>query len=249
MIALPQKDLLLLELRKIAALGPIRAVSSGSNSIGKTLQSALGIIHSVTGRNAKFGYTVTSTRSFRQSSGRTNLFACVADWDKSAVKSSTELVEKYGRPNREKGYENSLFCTTSALNTNSFGLTLSVDFESRRLSELFVSENIRQTILNWDIGVLESKLEKLGYSAIVTGLPVDLNGEEGFHFRYVEILGKPRISAFLELVEDGAITVDHCISQRTGSRVAREQGPLFKLSGDARDLLYDSVERFDLLEM
>lgn len=248
MTNLIQKELLLTELRMLARRGPIMAVGSGSNSIGKTLQSELGIAHSVSSRNSRHGYTITSTQKFGQSGGRTNLFACVADWKNSNIKSSGELAAKYGRPNPDKGYVSSLFCTTSSLTVNSFGLQLSVDFRNRRLSENFVTKTSTDTLLNWDVDVLDSKIQKLGHTAIVTGLPVDFNGNKSFHFRYVELLGKPKLGVFLELIEDGTITLDHLISQKVGVNAAREQGPLFKIRGDSRDILYDSVERFDLLE-
>lgn len=243
------KDALLGELRILAKRGPIRAIGTGSNSIGKTLQSSLGIAHSVRSRNSKYGYTITSTRSYRRSAGRTNLFACVADWEQSNIKSSTELADRFGRPNPQRGYISSLFCTTSALNSNSFGLRLSVDLNEQRLSEIYVSDSSESALLYWDTDMLAAKLKKLGQSAIVTGLPVEQGDSTAFHFRYVEILGEPRLPIFLELLAEGAITIDHCISRKDGSSSAREQGPLFKIRGDARDYLYGSIERIDLLEV
>ncbi|MDB2616863.1 MvaI/BcnI family restriction endonuclease, partial [Luminiphilus sp.] len=62
-----------------------------------------------------------------------------------------------------------------------------------------------------------------------------------------ELLGAPDPKIFLQLIDEGAITIDHLISKKYGDRSATEKGPLFKIRGDARDQLYSSVERFDLL--
>ena len=244
------KDALLEALRELSRKGPIDAVSAGSSAIGRTLQAELKIDHSVSSRNSKFGYTITSTTSALLSSSRTNLFACVADWDQSLVKSSTELVQRFGREALERGYIKSLFCTLNALIPNGLGLKLAVNRSRRQLTEVWQQGETLETILVWDVAVLEAKLKKLGNNAIVTGLPVRRSdGRKAFHFRYVDVLGEPDVSAFLSLIEEGIVTLDHCISQKVGSKTGREQGPLFKIRGDSRDQLYKTSDKFDLLDI
>lgn len=240
---------ILVVLSSLAKLGPIEAPGRGSNVVGKILQDKLGIEHSTTNRNTLFGYTVTATTARPNSGSRTNLFACVPDWKSSVLKSSKELVEKIGREDLSRGYAKSLFCTTTSLRSNGFGLTLKVDPESRILEEWVDSCGEERPLVSWDVSKLERKLADLGKTAIVTALPVDMNGKKAFHYRYVDLLGMPEMRSFLELLENGAITIDHCISVKIGKSVAREQGPLFKVRADCREELYRNVKRIDLMDL
>jgi len=236
-------------LTALSRKGPIEAVGKGSNAVGKTLQHALGIKHSTTSRNSLYGYTITATTSRTSSSGRTNLFACVPHWEESNFKSSKDLVESFGRVDLSKGYAKSLFCTINSFGPNGFGLMLKADREFKSLEESYVKDDIQQPVVSWDVKKLKRKLIDLGNMVIVSALPVDLSGGKAFHYRYVDILSDPDIEVFLELIQDGVITVDHCISKKVGSNVAREQGPLFKIRADSRDSLYRQVQRVDLMDV
>lgn len=237
------------QLKALCALGPIPAIGTGSNSVGKTMQKHLGIIHSVRGRNVLYGHTITSTLAKPNSSGRTNLFSCVPDWGSSIFKSSKELVSHFGKEDLARGYEKSLFCTVKSSSVNSFGLFLKADAESRILEEWSQSSGHDSLAVKWSIDKLESKVMALGRTAILRALPVDLGGKKGFHYRYLDLLGAPDVVSFLDLLESGAITVDHCISIKQGSNGANEQGPLFKIRADAREELYKGMRRYDLMDI
>ena len=238
------KQQLIAVAKRLCALGPLLAVSSGSNAVGKTMQKYLEIEHSVTQRNRLFGYTITSTVAKNSFSGRTNLFACVPNWDISRVKSSKELLLSVGREDLSKGYSRSLFCTVSAQSKNSFGLELRVNLGSNTLEEIFDGA----PIVSWELGKLEAKLGQIGEAAILSAVPVDLNGRKAFHYRYLDILGSPNTDIFKDLLDDGAVTLDHLISMKLGSTSAREQGPLFKISASARTELYGNPLRIDLTD-
>jgi hypothetical protein len=239
-----EKEKLISAAKKLCALGPVLAVTSGSNAVGKTMQKYLGIDHSVTQRNSLFGYTITSTLAKNSLSGRTNLFACVPNWGLSRVKSSKELLLSVGREDNEKGYSRSLFCTVSTKSKNSFGLELKSNSGGNNLDELFNGS----PIVTWEFDKLVAKLGNLSNTAILSAVPVSLNGQKAFHYRYLDILGSPKLEAFKDLLDDGAITLDHLISMKVGSSVAREQGPLFKISASARGELYGNPYRIDLTD-
>ena len=244
-----KEDKLINALRELAQKGPIQSASRGSNAVGKTLQQALGIEHSTKARNSLHGYTITGTTSKASAGGRTNLFACVPNWKSSDYKSSKEIVEEFGREDLERGYYRSLFCTTNSFGPNGFGLKLKANSSYKSLKEVFTDGHLERAVVNWDIKKLEMKLLNLGDMAVVNALPVELGGKKGFHYRYLEILSEPNIEVFLELIEDGVITIDHCISIKAGSSVAREQGPLFKIRADSRDALYRTVHKIDLMNV
>jgi hypothetical protein len=233
----------------LAKRGPVEAIGSGPNAVGKTLQEYLGISHSTTSRNTFHGYTVTATKSLSNSSGRTNLFACVPSWDISNKKSSKEILVSFGREDLDRGYAKSLFCTTTSLGPNGFGLTLKVDASNKSLEEWHVSGQCDDMVVAWDVSRLEAKLANLGDVAIITALPIDTGEKLSFQFRHVDLLSQPNIDGFLDLLDSGIITIDHCLSMKVGTEVAREQGPLFKITANARDELYGEVKRYDLLDL
>jgi hypothetical protein len=240
---------LLQALGELSKLGPIEAVGKGANAVGKTLQKSLGIIHSTKSRNSLFNYIITSTTSGHNSSGRTNLFACVPDWSASNFKSSKELVETFGREDLSRGYKKSLFCTSTSEGANGFGLFLKVNSENKELQEWFESTDNNSHLVSWDIEKLKSKLSCLSKTAIVTALPINLSGKLAFHYRYVDLLEQPSVNSFLEMLKDGSITIDHCISIKEGKTSAREQGPLFKVRAQSRGELYSKAKRIDLMEL
>lgn len=239
---------LLSKLTSISKRGPLIALSRGANAVGKLLQAELGVTHSTTRRNFMYDHTITATTGSR-SNTRTNLFACVPDWTRSEIKSSLEHVCTHGRPAMERGYTKALFCTLDSYGPNTFGLCLKLNQQEKTLEEWVEFESTKRRILVWDTQRLIKKLDELKRTAIVTALPVNLNGSKAFHFRYVDILGKPDPTVFLRLIDEGSITLDHCISVVAGKSTAREQGPLFKINSESREELYGTIQRFDLLDL
>jgi hypothetical protein len=161
----------------------------------------------------------------------------VPNWGLSRVKSSKELLLSVGREDNEKGYSRSLFCTVSTKSKNSFGLELKSNSGGNNLDELFNGS----PIVTWEFDKLVAKLGNLSNTAILSAVPVSLNGQKAFHYRYLDILGSPKLEAFKDLLDDGAI-------MKVGSSVAREQGPLFKISASARGELYGNPYRIDLTD-
>lgn len=232
-------------LSQLSKRGPLTAEGVGSNSVGKTLQVALGLAHRVTTRNSLLGYTISATANSQNSSARTNLFSCVPEWDSSPLKSASEIVNKYGKPNLLKGYSMALFCTVSAVHPNSFGLYLKVN--NGVIEERHIRNSNDVLVAQWETKKLEKKLIALGEHAIVHALPINSNGLTKFHFRYVELLEEPKPDVFMNLISEGIITIDHLISLKMGDKSAREQGPLFKIRGDSKYLLHSSSRRIDLM--
>ena len=235
----------LITLTELAKRGPIESVGQGPNSVGKTLQSALGLTHTTTARNSFLGYTISATSSGLGGGARTNLFACVPDWSLSPFKSAFEMVDRIGRTDEKRGYAKSLFCTVTSLSSNSFGLRLKIYNE--QLEEYWSAGGKNILVARWDSVKLKSRLEGIGKHIVVQAQVVELNGEKRYHFRYAELLSEPDPKLFFSLLECGSITVDHLISLQTGAASAREKGPLFKIRSDAKKLLHPSCYRVDLL--
>ncbi|MEE9432550.1 MAG: MvaI/BcnI family restriction endonuclease, partial [Melioribacteraceae bacterium] len=117
-------------LRKIASAGPIPSMVDADTSVGRTLETALGIdINS----SKKPDYKGIELKSFRKSrTNRKNLFAQVPDWSLSKFKSSAEILNNFGYE-REEDFK--LYCTVSAITRNSQGLNLKIDNDIKQLIE------------------------------------------------------------------------------------------------------------------
>ncbi len=232
------------DLKKLSLKGPIKAVSQGSNAIGKTLQSELNIGHSTTSRNQYKGFVISSTSS---KSNRTNLFAKVPDWKKSEIKSSKEMLDLYGVEDPKGKYLKKLFCSVNSLEPNNFGLIFVVDKFSKVLQEKYFDKEQKKSIAIWSTEQLFQKLIKLDKTIVISANLFKKKDGNYFHFRFAEFMLEPSIENFFELLDYGAITMDHLISLKKGINV-RDQGPIFKISKNSKkDLFYD-YQKFDLMD-
>ena len=242
------EDLLLDLLSSLSKRGPIDAIGKGANSVGRTLQDALGIKHSTNTKNKLFNYIISGTTS-PGGYGRTNLFACVPDWNASNMKSSKELVNEFGREDIKRGYSKSLFCTSTSNGPNGFNLVLKVKPSVKSLEECYLIGDVKRPLLVWDTVRLQTKLQALKKIAIITALPLTTGSKTRYHYRYVDLFERPDAAEFYDLLELGSITIDHLISIKEGTTQAREQGPLFKIRNDCREVLYGKFKRMDLMNL
>lgn len=233
------------DLKRLSLKGLIKSVGSGSNSIGKTLQSELNIHHSTTSRNSYKGFTITATSTKVK---RTNLFAKVPNWSRSDVKSSKEMLNLYGRKDPSGKYKKKLFCSVNSLDFNNFGLRLYVDKPMRLMYEKFCMENQESFVALWDYEGLAQKLSFLDKTIVVSGNSFKRDDGNYFHFRFAEFMLGPSMEKFLNLVDYGAITMDHLISMKEGSKNVREQGPLFKIAKISKEDLFSTYKKFDLMD-
>ena len=232
------------DLKKLSLKGPIKAVGQGSNAIGRTLQNELNIGHSTTSRNQYKGFVISSTSS---KSNRTNLFAKVPDWEKSEIKSSKEMLDLYGVDDPKGKYLKKLFCSVNSLEPNNFGLIFVVDKFSKVLQEKYFDKEQKKSIATWNTEQLFQKLMKLDKTIVISANLFKKKDGNYFHFRFAEFMLEPSIENFFELLDYGAITMDHLISLKKGTNV-RDQGPIFKISKNSKkDLFYD-YQKFDLMD-
>ncbi|MFK7950464.1 MAG: MvaI/BcnI family restriction endonuclease [Saprospiraceae bacterium] len=73
-----------------------------------------------------------------------------------------------------------------------------------------------------------------------------IDGKEHFQYTTVEHTKKPILSQFDLLLEQGIITVDHLIKQKSNGQVV-EKGPAFKLKANGLPLLFPPSSVYDLL--
>ena len=210
-------------------------------SVGRTLETALGIDINSSKQPDYKGIELKSFRSSR--TNRKNLFAQVPDWELSKFKSSSEILDAFGYW-REENFK--LYCTVSAVNRNSQGLTLRLDSNIKQLFENSDKVEIGDFVV-WTLEKLHKRLlEKHRETFWVQAVSTIQDGMEYFQYSEVEHTKKPILSQFDLLIEQGVITLDHLIKRNSKGKVV-EKGPLFKIQQRGLDLLFPPSEKHSLL--
>lgn len=213
-------------LREIASKGPLKAVCEGDTAIGRSIETALEInINSSRSPDFK-GIELKSGRS--QITGRqtrATLFGCVADWHLSRLRSSTEILNKYGY---ERGSQFKLYCTVSTRKQNSQGLQLNLDTARNWLCEIFRG-NEEQDVCIWELEKLHARLsEKHNETFWIKAKATRPDSDEFFQLESVTHTTNPSHEQFDRLIENGTVTVDHLL-KRKPSGAGVDKGPLFKV--------------------
>lgn len=228
-------------LRKIASSGPTPSMIDADTSVGRTLETALGIdINS----SKKPDYKGIELKSFRNSrTNRKNLFAQVPDWKLSKFKSSAEILNNFGYK-REENFK--LYCTVSAITRNSQGLNLRIDNDINQLIENSDKPEVGDFVV-WTLDKLHNRLrEKHKETFWVEAESTSINNREHFQYKLVEHTRKPITSQFDLLIDQGIITLDHLIKRNSKGRVV-EKGPLFKIKPKGIELLFPPSESYSLI--
>jgi hypothetical protein len=230
---------LLAMLRKIA-VSPILSLVDADTSVGRTLESALGIpINS----SKQPDYKGIELKSFRAKKGnRKNLFAQVPDWNLSKFKSSSEILDAFGY---WRGEDFKLYCTVSGITVNSQGLSLKVDSDINQLLENSNKDGVGAFVV-WTLDKLHNRLlEKHKETFWVAADTIIEDGKEYFQYKEVEHTKKPIASQFDILLEQGVITLDHLIKRNSKGAVV-EKGPLFKIKPNSLDMLFPQSNHYSL---
>lgn len=232
-------------LRDIAAKGWIKAVRTGSTSVGMTLERELGVVPNSAQAPDFLDFEVKakvvsgSTPFKAKISTRHTLFAKVPDWDISVAKSSKEIVVRHGYAGSSPAIRRRLYCTVSARHANSQNLQFSFDERTGQLVEYCTTGPHQDAeIARWRRTSLESKLdEKHKQTAWVFANERGSGANREFQFVSARITWKPRTPALLTLLQAGVVTMDHLIKETVTGTVT-EKGPLFKINPSDFGLLF-----------
>ncbi|MEQ3665818.1 MULTISPECIES: MvaI/BcnI family restriction endonuclease [unclassified Olleya] len=236
---------LLAMLRKIANAGPIPSMVDADTSVGRTLETALGININSSKEPDYKGIELKSFRKKKTSSrqNRKNLFAQVPNWKLSKFKSSTEILDNFGY---DRGDDFKLYCTVSAITRNSQGLNLRIDNEIKQVIENSDKPEVGDFVV-WTLDKLHNRLKSKHKETFwVEAESTRVNGLEHFQYKFVEHTRKPITSQFDLLIEQGIITLDHLI-KRTATGSGKEKGPFFKIESKGIELLFPPSEKYNLL--
>ncbi len=220
----------------------------GSTGVGMTLEQALGIRPNSDRAPDFHGYEVkakvgnppgqTNTNATRQT-----LFACVADWGVSELKSSAEILERFGY---WRNGELRLYCEVSAHRVNSQGLKLTHHEPTDAVHERHIADGHESDVAIWPAHRLISYLEAKHRQTIwVYAQRSSVSGATRYRYTHAVLTGAPLAGKLPRLIGQGTVTMDHLIKRRAnGSTV--EKGPLFKMPTEQLHLLFPARTAMDL---
>lgn len=235
-------DELLWKLRQLSKKGPVKSLLDADTSVGRTLETALGIKINSSEKPDYKGIELKSFRSARNN--RKTLFGKVPNWKLSKLKSSSQILDAFGYW-RDGGFK--LNCTVSTQNRNPQGLTLKLNADLEYLIENS-SNPTYDDFAVWTLNELHKRLvTKHNETFWIEAEVLKIQGEEYFNYTIAEHTRKPIASQFDLLLEQGIITLDHLI-KRTNTGEVSERGPLFKIKPNSLDLLFLPSKTYSLLE-
>ena len=183
------------------------------------------------------GIELKSRRSLKEN--RSNLFAQVPDWSISVVKSSRELLEKFGYA---RGLLRKLYVTVRAFKPNAQGLFLELDAKADLLHES-ATRVIQGNVVTWRMEKLRARLlEKHKETVWIEADSSMKDGKERFKLKKLIHTKAPILGQLEPLILSGKITLDHLISSKKGS----DKGPLFKIEKDMVNTLFGTSETYAL---
>jgi hypothetical protein len=221
----------LLEKLRDIAKRPIKSMIKGDTAVGMAIESALGISAN---SSKQPDYKGIEIKGGRGGKNRSNLFAQVADWALSKLKSSAEILDKYGY---QRGDDFKLYCSVSTLKANSQGLKFTYDETRGCLVEV---DRQGDEVAIWPEQQLRARLlEKHSETFWVDAKSIMIDGEEYFELQSILHTQKPLVTQLMPLIQSGVISMDHLIKRKGGGKqTVSEKGPLFKINKRDLKLLF-----------
>lgn len=234
---------LLNRLREIANRGPLESVCEGDTSVGRSIETALGIqINS--NKNPDFqGIEIKSFRSTKPKTGLITLFSKTPDWTRSQVKNSRDYLALAGY---NRNGMRRLYCSVFATQQNSLKLQLNLNQSANDLEEIFFDAP-KKIIAVWGMNNLHNEFRRKHNETFwVSAETEKVQGKEQFRLKSVIHTQKPLVTQFDSLIVQGQICLDHTIKEKDGRVV--DKGYLFRIrSAKMPELFAGTPRRYALI--
>lgn len=232
-------------LESISAKGFIPSMRAGDTGVGYTLETLLGI-DANSSKSPDYKGIELKSRRVRggKASGRSTLFAKTPDWSRSRLKSSRQILEKFGYENDDGRLQ--VYCTIHS-HPNPLGI-YAVAIEEDDLLVHFAgggdgAEPVE--VVRWSIQVLRDSLLAKHRETFWVEAECRLEGGvEEFHFIRALHTRLPLAANIAALIKSSHLTTDYAI-KREGTRVS-DKGYLFRMAAGSRKLIFPDPIIYDL---
>lgn len=225
--------------------GYYKSVGKGHKSIGETLEHILGINPNSSKNPDYKGIELKTTRNKKN---RSNLFSCVPNWKNSRLKSTKDILNERGLYS-EADDRVALYHTLAVDKPNSYNMVLRMQSDYQLDQNYIHTNSFEEHDVNWDIEELKKRLMIKHPKSFWVKADAQIHGGTE-RFRYDEIIytQSPNTNYFVNLLEEGIITVDFAMHFRKNG-AARDHGYLFKIFPDKLNLLFPSPKKINLKEL
>lgn len=238
-------DELLNKMIEVHRHGYHKSIGKGHKSIGETLEHILDINPNSSKNPDYKGIELKTSRSKKN---RSTLFSCVPDWKNSRLKSTKDILNERGLYN-ETDDRIALYHTLAVDKPNSYNLVLRMQNDCNLNQNYMHANSYEENDVNWDIEELKKRLVNKHPRTfwVKADVQVHKNIE---HFKYDEVIytQSPNANYFVNLLEEGIITVDYAMHFRKNG-AAKDHGYLFKIFPDKLNLLFPSPKKINLTEL
>lgn len=187
---------------------------TADTGIGRTIETMLGIHQNSKTTPDYKGIELKSHRE-KRTSNKNVLFTKAPDWELSAIKSSSRIVERYGyldEKTQKLTYHNTVQCGRA----NSQALALSINQLEELLELQHHGEHI-EDVATWSLRKLHERLLEKHRETFWIAVDNEYrNGKEYFRYRSIEHTKNPVLSQFDVLLESALITVDLLLCRSSG---------------------------------
>lgn len=238
------------EFIKIKKMGWIKSVNKGSNGIGFTFESLLGITKNEL-EIPDYNGIELKTRRY-SSTSYIILFSCKPEG--KYYHEVERIKDKYGYPHSMFGQYKVLNNSVYANKKNKIGkkyyFKLDVDIKEERIYLLVydINKNLLERDVYWDFDILKEKLyRKLKYLALVKAHSKKYSPDSSEYFRYdsMQIYQLKNFETFINLLARGIIRINFKLNIKTsGEKIGQihDHGTSFDIQEHNILKLYDKYE-------
>lgn len=172
------------------------------------------------------------------------LFSCVPNWDISEIKTSREMILKYGYPSRKEKYSGYLDLYVTVNNKpNNQGLYLENIDDEYLLAQNYFKEGVNAETCKWEYSNLKSRLlSKHPKTVWIVAEHKKIDGINYFYYHKLEFTQNPIFSQFLLLISQGDLTFDWRGRVKPDGTGYKDKGHAFRLKPKKRHFLFGETK-------
>ncbi|MNW51095.1 hypothetical protein D3C74_285710 [compost metagenome] len=217
----------------IKSISPFK---SSPKDVGETLENCLGISpNSIAQADFKGAIELKCKRA--GGGNLDTLFSMVPNWEISSLKSSTDIMLKFGYPSKKYNGFYDLYVTVCNMPNNQ-GLFLKADDDDQIIYQRSQLNGVINEVCSWEYEAVKQKLQKKHpKTAWLVAEEKIINGEIHFNYNRIQLTQRPIFSQFTTLINKGIVTYDWRGRVRTDRTGYKDKGHCYRIVPRNRSLL------------